>query len=59
MGNVTQAVVRTPVVASAPPRRGLTDEDRRRIRQEDRTEARRQLGSLVRFSRDRRIRTGC
>lgn len=41
-----------------PKPAGLTVEDRRRIRDEDRAEARRQLGALLRLSRNRRIRTG-
>jgi hypothetical protein len=57
MMDMTQ-VVTTTVVANGTGRRGLSDEDRRRIREEDRAEARRQLGSLLRLSRDRRIRAG-
>ena len=62
MGRVSKiaAAVSKSTTAEAvlAPRRGLTAEDRRRIRDEDRAEARRWLGSLLRLSGDRRIRTG-
>jgi hypothetical protein len=44
---------------SAPAlRRGLTADDRRALREQDREEARRQLGVLTRLSADRGIRRG-
>ena len=59
VGKIATVAQQAPgVVAVTAPRRGLTADDRRRIRDEDRAEARRQLGSLLRLSRNRRIRTG-
>lgn len=56
--NDTPAVAARCPETSTAPHPGLTAEDRRRIRDEDRAEARRELGSLLRLSRDRCIRTG-
>lgn len=40
------------------PRRGITDAERRRLREADREEARDRLGVLVELSDDRGIRRG-